>query len=153
MSGETERKVIVGLFRAAAAGIVVAIILGIIAIANAATTDTDTFVAGVTNVSYTYDTTGAVSLTVGTGKAVRIKQILLGLSAVGGAGSLTATIHPGSFTAVNPVIFTEDMTAKKSTHEIYEGDFDLNEGATLVLSYPNANNRDYVLMVTWELLQ
>lgn len=118
-----------------------------------ATTDTDTFVAGVTNKSYTYDTTGAVSLTVGTGVACRITRITFGLSAPAGAGSLTAYIDDGDFATIDSRILIQDMNGAQSMQEIYTGKFDLNEGDTLVLAYPNAGNLSYLLVVTWEQLQ
>ncbi len=117
----------------------------------AATTST-TSITGVRKSAWTQDTTGAIALTVGTGEAIRIKEIRLGLSAAGGAGDFTAVIDDGDFASIDVKVLTQDMTLATDVHQIFEGDFDLAIGDTLELAYPNANNRTYLLKVVYERL-
>ena len=120
--------------------------------AYALTTSGTTAISGVRRSTWAYNTTGAVSLTVGTGQAIRIHEIRLGLSAAGGAGNLTAVIQDGDYATIDLNVLTQDMTSASDVQEIYEGDFDLAAGDTLVLAYANANNKTYLIKVIYEVL-
>ena len=97
------------------------------------------------------NTTGAIALTVSPILPWQLEDIKIHLSAVGGAGNLTATLDANAGAVYDTVILTQDMIT--ITDLVYAPErplqFDAND--KLVIAWANANNRTYGVEVKYTL--
>lgn len=99
-------------------------------------------------------TTGsaAIATTIAPGYKLALREIRIHLSAVGGAGDLTATIDSGTGTAYDIVILTQDMTALLDLTWQPESPLIFGEDDELDIAWANANARTYGLEVIYSRL-
>jgi hypothetical protein len=90
---------------------------------------------------------GAISLTVDPGRAWQFEEIRVHLSAVGGAGNLTATIDASAGATYDTVILTQDMTAVADLVYIPDRPILLDKGDKLIIAWANAGGVAYGVTV------
>jgi hypothetical protein len=91
----------------------------------------------------------AVSMTVTPGVAAEIEQVMIHLSAAGGAGNLTITIDNGTGAAYDTVVLTQDMTAVIDLPWIPPKALRLKATDSLVIAWANAGTKTYGIEVCW----
>lgn len=92
---------------------------------------------------------GAIALTVDPAAAWQLEEIRIHLNAVGGAGSLTATIDANAGAAYDTVVLTQDMTTVSDFDYIPTRPQQFDKGDKLILAWPNAGNKTYGVEVKY----
>lgn len=96
--------------------------------------------------------TGALAIltTLAPGTAWQLEEIRIHLSAVGGAGDLTATLNHGIDPVYNVVILTQDMTALTDFIWHCERPMEFGAGDELDIAWANATPRTYGLEIIFK---
>ena len=92
----------------------------------------------------------AIASTLAPGTAWQLESIRVHLSAVGGAGDLTATLDHGTHAVYDVVIATQDMTAVTDYVWHCERPMEFDADTELDIAYANANTRTYGLEIIWK---
>jgi hypothetical protein len=99
-----------------------------------------------------YRATGAVAIasTLAPGVAWQLEEIRVHLSAVGGAGDLTATINNGTNAVYDIVILTQDMTSVADLTWQPTRPMEFMPGDELDIAWANAGTETYGLEVVFK---
>ena len=92
----------------------------------------------------------AIASTLAPGVGWQLESVRVHLSAVGGAGSMTAILDHGAGAAYDLVLLTQDMTALTDYIWTAERPLEFDADTELDFAYANANTRTYGLEVIWK---
>ncbi|MFA7287305.1 MAG: hypothetical protein WC055_00350 [Melioribacteraceae bacterium] len=92
---------------------------------------------------------GAISLTVDPGIPFRLIAIKVHLSAVGGAGNLTATTDSIIGATYDAVLTLQDMTAVTDYIYVPDNPIPFVDGDKVVIAWANASNVTYGIEAFW----
>lgn len=101
-------------------------------------------------VQRTTATTGALAMTISPGIDFKVVAIKLHLSAVGGAGTFTATTDAIAGAAYDAVIALQDMTAVADYVNVFTTPIPFSKNDSVVFAWANSGNITYGLEVFWE---
>lgn len=102
----------------------------------------------------THRATGIVALatTLAPGKAFQLLEVRIHLSAVGGAGNLTATVDAIAGAAYDLNVITQDMTALTDLVWQPDSPMHFDDGDEIDFAWANAGGKTYGLEVKFQTL-
>jgi len=93
---------------------------------------------------------GAISIIIAPKSAWQLDEIRIHLSAVGGAGNLTATVDANAGATYDTVILTQDMTAVADLVFKPERPLLFDKGDQLIIAWANVGNKAYGVEVKFD---
>ncbi len=95
--------------------------------------------------------TGAIAFTLDPMRDWQLESIGILLSAVGGAGNLTATLDHVAGSAFDRLIHVVDMTSRTSYEYRPERPMEFQKGTSMDFVWANGSGRTYGLEIVWKL--